>query len=69
MGDDLVDYHVMLEIGVPVCPRDAVTEIKRISKYISSRKGGEGCVRDIIEQVLRAQNNWFSEDMPVKKAF
>jgi 3-deoxy-D-manno-octulosonate 8-phosphate phosphatase (KDO 8-P phosphatase) len=69
MGDDLVDYHVMLKVGVPVCPRDAVTEIKRISKYVSSRKGGKGCVRDIIEQVLRAQNKWFSEDMPVKKAF
>jgi 3-deoxy-D-manno-octulosonate 8-phosphate phosphatase (KDO 8-P phosphatase) len=60
---------VMLKVGLPVCPRDAVTEIKRISKYVSSRKGGKGCVRDIIEQVLRAQNKWFSEDMPVKKAF
>ena len=58
MGDDLPDYEVMKEIGIPTCPSDAVTEIKLISKYISDRKGGEGCVRDVIEQVLRAQGKW-----------
>lgn len=58
MGDDLPDYQVMTRIGVPTCPNDAVTEIKSVSKYISDRKGGEGCVRDVIEQVLRAQGNW-----------
>jgi len=58
MGDDLPDLEAMKMIGIPVCPSDAATEIKNISKYISDKKGGEGCVRDVVEQVLRAQNNW-----------
>lgn len=62
MGDDLPDYPVMKIIGVPTCPSDAVTEIKSISKYISDRKGGEGCVRDVIEQVMRAQGKWLSSE-------
>ncbi|MEL7589567.1 MAG: HAD hydrolase family protein [Prolixibacteraceae bacterium] len=61
MGDDLVDYQVMSLVGIPVCPADAVHEIKEISLYISDKKGGEGCVRDIIEQVMRAQNTWMNE--------
>ncbi len=58
MGDDMPDYDVMQKVGIPVCPADAVIEIKAISLYISDKKGGEGCVRDIIEQVLRTQKNW-----------
>lgn len=60
MGDDLPDYSVMLEVGLPCCPQDAVPEIKHISKYISHKKGGKGCVRDVIEQVLKVQGKWFS---------
>lgn len=62
MGDDLPDYNVMVKTGIPTCPADAVTEIKSISKYISDRKGGEGCVRDVIEQVMRAQGKWINPD-------
>jgi 3-deoxy-D-manno-octulosonate 8-phosphate phosphatase (KDO 8-P phosphatase) len=69
MGDDLVDYRVMLKVGIPVCPLDAVTEIKAISKYISHKNGGEGCVRDVIEQTLRAQGKWFSEEILINNAF
>ena len=69
MGDDLVDYKVMLEVGIPVCPKDAVADIKAISKYISNKKGGEGCVRDVIEQTLRAQQKWFPDDMLLNNAF
>ncbi len=58
MGDDLPDWEIMNRVGLAVCPNDAATEIKSISQYISSKNGGEGCVRDIIEQVLRVQNNW-----------
>ncbi len=58
MGDDIPDFEVMKEVGIPVCPSDADSEIKQISAYISDKKGGEGCVRDIIEQVLRLHNNW-----------
>jgi len=62
MGDDLPDYKVMKVAGLPTCPSDAVEEIKSISKYISDKKGGEGCVRDVIEQVLRLQGKWMDEE-------
>ncbi len=58
MGDDLPDYEVMKLVGLAVCPSDAVEEIKEISAYISHKSGGNGCVRDVIEQVLRAQGKW-----------
>lgn len=58
MGDDIPDYNVMTKVIMPVCPNDAAPEIKEISVYISHRNGGEGCVRDVIEQVMRAQEKW-----------
>lgn len=58
MGDDIPDYPVMTLVGLPCCPQDAVPEIKNISKYVSHKKGGKGCVRDIIEQVLKVQGKW-----------
>jgi 3-deoxy-D-manno-octulosonate 8-phosphate phosphatase (KDO 8-P phosphatase) len=58
MGDDLVDYEVMSKVGLPVCPKDAVQEIKNISVYISHIEGGKGCVRDVIEQVMKVTGHW-----------
>ena len=60
MGDDLPDYEVMNRVGIPCCPSNAATEIREISTYISPIEGGMGCVRDVIEKVLRAQNKWFT---------
>lgn len=62
MGDDLPDYQVMRHVGFPTCPADADSEIKEISVYISEKKGGEGCVRDVIEQVMRLQGTWMQDD-------
>lgn len=62
MGDDIPDFEVMKKAGVAVCPADADSSIKQISKYISDKKGGEGCVRDVIEQVLRLNNKWMDSD-------
>lgn len=62
MGDDIPDYEIMLAAGVPTCPSDAVEEIKRIATYISHQSGGHGCVRDIIEQVLKVQGKWMNDD-------
>lgn len=62
MGDDIPDYEVMSKVGVPACPSDAVEEIKSVSKYISSFGGGEGCVRDVLEQVMKVQDTWFDDD-------
>lgn len=58
MGDDLPDYEVMRRVGIPACPADAAPEIRKISQYVSPRNGGEGCVRDIIEKVLRIRGDW-----------
>ena len=58
MGDDIPDYYVMQTVVLPCCPQDAVPEIKSISKYISHKKGGQGCVRDVIEQVLKIHGKW-----------
>ena len=58
VGDDLPDYPVMEIVGLPCAPQDAVPEIKAISKYVSHKKGGKGCVRDVIEQVLKVQGKW-----------
>ncbi|MBL7919473.1 MAG: HAD hydrolase family protein [Bacteroidia bacterium] len=58
MGDDLPDHEIMSRVGVAVCPKDAVQDIKAICQYVSGKNGGEGCVRDIIEQVLRVQGKW-----------
>lgn len=62
MGDDIPDFQVMQKVGVPVCPADASEEIKNISVYISDKNGGEGCVRDIIEQVLKVQGKWMTDE-------
>ena len=60
MGDDIPDYEVMQRVGCPCCPADACADIKAVSLYISQRKGGYGCARDVIEQVLKAQGKWLS---------
>ncbi|KAA1246363.1 HAD family hydrolase [Aquimarina sp. RZ0] len=60
MGDDIPDLPVMKIIGLPTCPQDAVAEIKEVSKYVSLKKGGKGCVRDVIEQVLKVQGKWIA---------
>lgn len=58
VGDDIPDYEVLKACGLPCCPADAAPEIKAVCKYISHKNGGQGCVRDIVEQVLKAQNLW-----------
>ena len=62
VGDDIPNYDVMRLAGVSACPADAAEEIKAVADYISHKNGGCGCVRDVIEQVLRLQGQWFHED-------
>jgi 3-deoxy-D-manno-octulosonate 8-phosphate phosphatase (KDO 8-P phosphatase) len=62
VGDDLPDYEVMKVVGLPACPADAAPEIKAIAKYISHKNGGQGVGRDLIEQVLKAQDKWMKDD-------
>jgi len=61
MGDDLPDHPVMRRVGVPVCPKNAATEIIAIAAYVSHLEGGAGCARDVIEKVMRLQGTWESD--------
>ena len=61
MGDDIPDLRVMQRVGFPCCPADAAEEIKAISRYVSRAKGGEGCVRDLLEQAMKVQDKWLTE--------
>lgn len=58
MGDDIPDYEVMTRCGLPTCPSDAAPEIKNVAKYVSTYSGGDGCARDVIEQILKVQGKW-----------
>lgn len=61
MGDDLPDLRVMERVALPCCPADAVPEIKAISCFISGKEGGQGCVRDLLEQAMKVQGKWLTE--------
>ena len=61
MGDDLPDYPVMRRVGLPACPNDAVKEVVGIAQDVSPFKGGEGCVRDVIEKVMLLHRRWLPE--------
>ena len=58
MGDDIPDYEVMRTVGMPCAPADAVQEIRQIATYVSPFTGGTGCVRDVIEKVLKLNGDW-----------
>jgi 3-deoxy-D-manno-octulosonate 8-phosphate phosphatase (KDO 8-P phosphatase) len=58
MGDDVPDLEAMQAVGMPTCPNDATIEVQAVSRYISNYQGGYGCVRDVIEQVMRSQGLW-----------
>jgi 3-deoxy-D-manno-octulosonate 8-phosphate phosphatase (KDO 8-P phosphatase) len=58
MGDDLPDLEVLQYVGLSCCPADAVAEVKKISTYIATLGGGHGCVREVIERVLKLNNKW-----------
>lgn len=62
MGDDIPDYAPMKMCGVSACPKDAVHEIKELADIISTKKGGKGCVREVIEKVMRVQGKWFKPE-------
>lgn len=67
MGDDVPDISVMEKVGVATCPQDAVTDVKKIADYVSHKKGGDGCVREIVEQVMRVQDKWLIYNTSISK--
>ena len=63
MGDDLPDYDIMKLVALAAAPQDAAPEIKAVADYVSPINGGKGCVRDVLEQLLKIQGKWArSED-------
>jgi 3-deoxy-D-manno-octulosonate 8-phosphate phosphatase (KDO 8-P phosphatase) len=58
MGDDIADVRCMNLAGLAAAPCDAAPEALEGADFISKAKGGEGCVRDLIECVMRAQSRW-----------
>lgn len=67
MGDDLPDLALLQQAGLATCPADAVQEVRQICQYISPVGGGKGCVRDVIEKVLRLNDDWQYETEVVSK--
>jgi 3-deoxy-D-manno-octulosonate 8-phosphate phosphatase (KDO 8-P phosphatase) len=61
MGDDLPDLGLMQEVGLSAAPADASTEILHVADYISPKAGGQGCVRDVIEKVMRLRGDWIHQ--------
>jgi 3-deoxy-D-manno-octulosonate 8-phosphate phosphatase (KDO 8-P phosphatase) len=67
MGDDLPDVAAVAFVGLGCCPADAAPEVREVSRYISPINGGGGCVRDVIEKVLRLNGHWtFETDVTSK---
>ena len=58
VGDDIPDLEVMRECGCPCCPKDACQDVKDVSTYVSPYNGGQGCARDILEQLMRSKGLW-----------
>lgn len=62
MGDDIPDLEIMRVVGCPCCPADACPDVKQVARYISQKAGGQGCARDVLEQVMRAQGLWLTSE-------
>ena len=58
MGDDLPDVGPMRCVGLACAPADARPEALAVAQYVSPLAGGQGCVRDVIERVLKLNGQW-----------
>ncbi len=58
VGDDIPDIEVMQACGIGVSPADGVPEALAAADFVSPYPGGRGCVRDVIERVMRSQGKW-----------
>jgi len=62
MGDDMPDYLLLKRAGIAACPADAATDIRAICSYIALAPGGLGCVREVIEKVMKLQQTWWGDE-------
>jgi len=58
MGDDVLDLPVLSHVGLSAAPADAAPEVLTRVDWVSSRAGGDGAARELIELLLRAQGTW-----------
>lgn len=58
MGDDLNDLAMMREVGLSAAPADAVYEVRAEAYMVTDARGGQGCLREFLEAILRARADW-----------
>lgn len=63
MGDDMPDIPLLKRCGLGCCPKDAANDVIENAIWVSSKEGGKGCAREIIEMVMKVQNSWHNEDL------
>ena len=68
-GDDVPDIELLQAAGCGVCPSDAMEEAKAAADIVSSKPGGKGCLREVIENTLRAQGKWDFDTAEYKRLF
>jgi 3-deoxy-D-manno-octulosonate 8-phosphate phosphatase (KDO 8-P phosphatase) len=61
MGDDMPDLAAFSVVGISACPADAVNEVRQACRFVSAYNGGKGCVREVIEIVLKLNGQWTHE--------
>jgi 3-deoxy-D-manno-octulosonate 8-phosphate phosphatase (KDO 8-P phosphatase) len=66
VGDDLPDLPVLLQVGLAVAVANAVPEVKRAAHFVTTRSGGEGAVREVIELIVKAQGKWAAASQDAK---
>lgn len=58
IGDDINDLAVMTRVGLACAVANAVADVKKRAHFITTRQGGQGAVREVIELILRSQGKW-----------
>lgn len=58
VGDDIIDLPVMTQVCLPIAVKNAHIEVKKISKYITHEIGGNGAVREVCDEILKAQGRY-----------
>lgn len=69
IGDDVPDVPVIKAAGIGAVPADAARDAVKVADYLCDLPGGKGCLRELIEKVLRAQGKWYFEDDDFVKIF
>ena len=58
MGDDLIDLPLLRRAGLAAAPADASPDVREAAHWVSSRPGGAGAVRELVEFILKSQARW-----------